>query len=94
MQSSSEVERLLSHDFFTGITPEQRQSATLTAVGTRLLMFGGRQVPAIQPRVTAAVAYMIASRSSVGQGELTFMNDTWVFDTLSCQWTCALESEA
>ena len=52
-----------------GIAPEQRQSATLTTVGTRLLMFGGRQ------------------------GETTFMNDTWLFDTATCRWTCVYESE-
>lgn len=52
-----------------GIAPEQRQSATLTAVSSRLLMFGGRQ------------------------GETTFMNDTWLFDTATCRWTCVLESD-
>jgi len=52
-----------------GVAPEQRQSATLTAVGSRLLMFGGRQ------------------------GETTFMNDTWLFDTVHSHWTCVLESD-
>ena len=52
-----------------GIAPEQRQSATLTTIGTQLLMFGGRQ------------------------GETTFMNDTWLFDTATCRWTCVYESE-
>jgi len=52
-----------------GTAPEQRQSATLTTVGTRLLMFGGRQ------------------------GETTFMNDTWFFDTTTCRWTCVYESD-
>ena len=52
-----------------GLAPEQRQSATLTTVGTRLLMFGGRQ------------------------GETTFMNDTWLFDTTTCRWTCVYESD-
>ena len=49
--------------------PQQRQSATLTAVGTKLLMFGGRQ------------------------GETTFLNDTWIFDTVLCVWTCVRESD-
>lgn len=49
--------------------PPQRQSPTLTAVGTRLLMFGGRQ------------------------GDTTFLNDTWVFDTLACAWTCVRASD-
>ena len=52
-----------------GIAPEQRQSATLTTIGTQLLMFGGRQ------------------------GETTFMNDTWLFDTATCRWTSVYESE-
>ena len=49
--------------------PSQRQSPTLTAVGHRLLMFGGRQ------------------------GDVTFLNDTWVFDTISVTWTCVRESD-
>ena len=49
--------------------PPQRQSPTLTAVGSRLLMFGGRQ------------------------GEVTFLNDCWIFDTLVCAWTCVRESD-
>lgn len=52
-----------------GICPRQRQSATLTALGHVLLMFGGRW------------------------GETTFMNDAWLFDTLTCKWTCIDESE-
>ena len=27
------------------------------------------------------------------QGETTFMNDTWLFDTATCRWTCVYESE-
>ena len=52
--------------------PTLRHSAnhpTLTAVGHRLLMFGGRQ------------------------GDVTFLNDTWVFDTISVTWTCVRESD-
>ena len=49
--------------------PPQRQSPTLTAIGTRLLMFGGRQ------------------------GDVTFLNDTWLFDTESGAWACVRESD-
>ena len=27
------------------------------------------------------------------QGEVTFLNDTWLFDTVSCRWSCVLPSE-
>ena len=27
------------------------------------------------------------------QGEVTFLNDTWLFDTTSCRWSCVLPSE-
>ena len=27
------------------------------------------------------------------QGEVTFLNDTWLFDTISCRWSCVLPSE-
>ncbi|KAL1523615.1 hypothetical protein AB1Y20_010154 [Prymnesium parvum] len=53
-----------------GIRPEQRLSATLTAVGHELLMFGGRQ------------------------GDATFMDDTWVFDTKGNSWSCVSASGA
>jgi len=49
--------------------PPQRQSATLTAVGTQLFMFGGRQ------------------------GDTTFLNDAWAFDTLTSEWSCVRESD-
>jgi hypothetical protein len=51
------------------LAPPQRQSATLTAIGSKLVMFGGRQ------------------------GEVTFLNDTWLFDTATSTWTCVRESD-
>ena len=49
--------------------PPPRQSPTLTALGSRLLMFGGRQ------------------------GDVTFLNDTWLFDTSTATWLCVRESD-
>ena len=67
-------DRALTRDAWTHLAPQdpgpqQRQSATLTAVDHRLLMFGGRQ------------------------GDARFMNDTWLFDTVACSWSCVDESD-
>ena len=68
-QAALEDSRALSGPAWKRITPEgaaprPRQSATLTAVGGKLLMFGGRE------------------------GDINFMNDTWLFDTVALRWTC------
>ena len=49
--------------------PPPRQSPTLTAVGSQLLMFGGRQ------------------------GDVHFLNDTWLFDPAAASWRCVRESD-
>ena len=60
--------RLLSQPDGAAV-PSHHQSATLTAVDSQLIMFGGRQ------------------------GEQTFLNDTWSFDTAAHSWTCLLPSD-